>query len=236
MGYATRLPRTVEGDVPRPVSKAPRRAARVRPRRGGRSRPRSAAERDHRRVFESRSVSPTFPATRSPPSAPGARAPPHRAPFPTSALDRTQGAQPGSWALLGDDDVVHVALAEPARRDPHEARLGPQLGDGAAAGVTHAAAQAAHELVEDARERAPVRTRPSIPPGRASRPLRRPARSDPWSPCASRRASPCRGTPCSSAPGRGRDRPATRPSRRRASRSSPSSRRWRWPWSRPRRT
>src|SRR5439155_742491 len=56
-----------------------------------------------------------------------------------------------------DDDVVHVALAEPLRRDSDELRLGAKLLHRAAARVAHAAAKAADELVEDRRERAAVR-------------------------------------------------------------------------------
>src|SRR5688572_25840617 len=62
--------------------------------------------------------------------------------------------------FLRDDDVVHVALAEPGRRDPHELRLRLQLGDVRAPGVAHAGAQAAEELVDRRRDRSAIRHAP----------------------------------------------------------------------------
>src|SRR5690349_20007662 len=59
--------------------------------------------------------------------------------------------------LLGDDDVVDGALAEPAGGDANEARVLPQLLDGAAAGVPHAAPDAAEHLVHVHRQAALVR-------------------------------------------------------------------------------
>src|SRR5207244_8355748 len=68
-------------------------------------------------------------------------------------------------SLFGDDDVVHVALLEPLRRDADELRLGAKLLDRLAPRVAHAAAEPAHELVEDAGERAAVRDAPFDPFG-----------------------------------------------------------------------
>src|SRR5262249_20176497 len=62
--------------------------------------------------------------------------------------------------LLGDDDVVDVALAEPAGGDADEARVLPQLLDGVAAGVAHAAPDAAEHLVNVHRQAALVRDAP----------------------------------------------------------------------------
>src|SRR5688572_1726729 len=58
--------------------------------------------------------------------------------------------------FLGDDDAVNVALAQAGRADAHELRLGAQLVDGAAAGVAHARAQTAEELVDRLGEPAAV--------------------------------------------------------------------------------
>src|SRR6266545_3776038 len=58
--------------------------------------------------------------------------------------------------FLGDDDVVHVALAQAGGADAHEAGARAQLVDVAAADVAHAGAQAADELVDRLRERAAV--------------------------------------------------------------------------------
>src|SRR6266511_2406722 len=62
--------------------------------------------------------------------------------------------------FLLDDDVVHVALAQAGGGDPHEARLRPELADGAAAEVAHAAAEPAGELEERHLHRALVRHAP----------------------------------------------------------------------------
>src|SRR5690606_31936948 len=59
--------------------------------------------------------------------------------------------------LLGDGDVVHVALALAGAGDHHELRLLAHLLDGRAAHVAHGGAQAAGELVDDAAQRAAVR-------------------------------------------------------------------------------
>src|SRR5262249_5363883 len=59
--------------------------------------------------------------------------------------------------LLGDDDVVDVALAKPAGGDADEARVLPQVLDGAAAGVAHSAPDAAEHLVDVHRQAALVR-------------------------------------------------------------------------------
>src|SRR4030095_15384537 len=59
--------------------------------------------------------------------------------------------------LLGDDDVVDVALLEPRLRDADEARVAPQLGERRGAAVAHARAHAADQLVDAAAEAAAVR-------------------------------------------------------------------------------
>ena len=116
-----------------------------------------------------------------------------------------------TWLSRSPCDVIRTKL-----------RLRPELLDRAAPGVPHPAAEAADELVEDRRERAAVRHAPLDPLGdELLVGGARLARSGPSTLCASRRASPCRGTPCSCAPGRARARPATRRCPRRASRSSP---------------
>src|SRR4051812_29737771 len=61
--------------------------------------------------------------------------------------------QPVIGSFLGDDDVVDVALLEAGAGDPHEARLGLEIADGADAGVAHPRPQAAHELLDHRRER-----------------------------------------------------------------------------------
>src|SRR5574341_2493900 len=55
--------------------------------------------------------------------------------------------QPVTGGLTSDDDVVDVALAQSGARDAHEARFLLQVGDGGAAAVAHAGAQAAHQLL-----------------------------------------------------------------------------------------
>src|SRR5678815_2069508 len=62
--------------------------------------------------------------------------------------------------LLGDDDVVDVALAEPAGGDADEARVPPELLDRSATGVAHAAPDAAEHLVDVHRQAALVRDAP----------------------------------------------------------------------------
>src|SRR5579859_4907775 len=49
-------------------------------------------------------------------------------------------------SLAGDDDVVDVAFAQAGAGDAHESRLLLQLENRGAAQVSHAGAQAAHEL------------------------------------------------------------------------------------------
>src|SRR5581483_1152851 len=60
-------------------------------------------------------------------------------------------------SFLGDDDVVHVALAVGGVADADEARLLAQLGERSAAEVAHAGAEPADELVDVRRERPLVR-------------------------------------------------------------------------------
>src|ERR1035438_3711822 len=55
--------------------------------------------------------------------------------------------------LFGDDDVVHVRLAQPHGRRAHEARLGAQIFDRAAAGIAHPRLEPADELVDRLRQR-----------------------------------------------------------------------------------
>ena len=55
-----------------------------------------------------------------------------------------------------DDDVVNVRLAEPCAADAHETRVLLQLGDGLAAKVAHAAAQAADQLVDHVAQRSAI--------------------------------------------------------------------------------
>src|SRR5215469_7652949 len=51
--------------------------------------------------------------------------------------------------LLGDADIVNVALAHPGTRDAHEHRAGAHVGDVTTAGVAHGRPQATGELMED---------------------------------------------------------------------------------------
>src|SRR5215469_14841322 len=51
--------------------------------------------------------------------------------------------------LLGDADIVHVALAHPGARDAHEHRASAQVRNVATAGVAHGCPQAAGELMQD---------------------------------------------------------------------------------------
>src|SRR4051812_37456135 len=59
--------------------------------------------------------------------------------------------------LFRDDHVVDVALAEALRGGADEPRRGAEVLDGLRAGVAHAGAEAADQLVEDRGERAAVR-------------------------------------------------------------------------------
>src|SRR5262249_44840411 len=59
--------------------------------------------------------------------------------------------------FLGDDDVVHVALADAGRRDANELRFFGQLLDRPAATVAHAGAKAADQLVDHRSQAAFVR-------------------------------------------------------------------------------
>src|SRR5882724_11052488 len=65
--------------------------------------------------------------------------------------------QPVVGCFFGDVHVVHVALAEAGGGDADEARLAPQVGQGAGPEVAHAGPQAAHELLHDEGQRAFVR-------------------------------------------------------------------------------
>ena len=108
-----------------------------------------------------------------------------------------------------------------------------QLVDGRAAAVAHRRAQAAHQLVDHRRQRALVRHAALDAFGhellrRAPR-LRRPGSSGRSCPAASRRASPCRGSSCTSGPGRARSRPATPRCRRTGCPASRTTRRRRSP-------
>ena len=58
--------------------------------------------------------------------------------------------------LVGDLDVVGMALLAAGCGDPHEPGPGAQRLEGGRAGVAHAAAQPAHQLVDDLSERAGV--------------------------------------------------------------------------------
>src|SRR5690606_8042040 len=59
--------------------------------------------------------------------------------------------------FLGDLHVVHVALADAGGRDLDELGLLLHVGDGRAAAITHAGAQAAGHLVDDGDHRTLVR-------------------------------------------------------------------------------
>jgi len=67
--------------------------------------------------------------------------------------------------LFGDHDVVHVGLLETRAGDPHEAPVLLELLNGPAAGVPHAGAQAAHQLVHVGAERSAQRHHPLDPLG-----------------------------------------------------------------------
>src|SRR6266542_4067921 len=77
----------------------------------------------------------------------------------------TGSVRPVVRRFLLDDDVVHVALAQPGGGDPHEARLLAELLDRLAAEVAHAAAEAAGELVERHLDGPLVRDAPLDPLG-----------------------------------------------------------------------
>src|SRR5579864_4903358 len=86
-----------------------------------------------------------------------------------SACASAYRTRPSQWAtkrlsgaevirsLFGDDYVVHVTLAQSLGGDPDEARLGAKLLNAATPGVTHAAPEPAHDLVENRRERSSMR-------------------------------------------------------------------------------
>src|SRR5690242_8360310 len=59
--------------------------------------------------------------------------------------------------FLGDLHVVDVALTLAGACDLHELRLAAHLLDGRAADIAHGRAQATHQLVDDAADRAAVR-------------------------------------------------------------------------------
>src|SRR4051812_26828738 len=54
---------------------------------------------------------------------------------------------PVIWRFLGDDDVMHVTLAESGGGDTNETRLVLHLFNGATAAIAHACLEAAYELV-----------------------------------------------------------------------------------------
>src|SRR4051794_33940591 len=53
------------------------------------------------------------------------------------------------WGLLGDRNIVRMALGHAGRGDPAEAGVLSQLLDVAGAAVTHAGAEAADELIDE---------------------------------------------------------------------------------------
>src|SRR5579864_6084038 len=65
----------------------------------------------------------------------------------TLAMGRVSG-HPVVGCLLGDADIVYVALPHTCARDAHEHRAGAQLGDVVAARVAHCCTQTAGELAE----------------------------------------------------------------------------------------
>src|SRR4051812_27668846 len=80
-----------------------------------------------------------------------------------TARDFTPGAlvlDPVVRRFLRHLHVVHVALAQAGGGDADEPRLGPQLVDAAATGVTHAAPQPAHQLEHVHRQGTLVRDAP----------------------------------------------------------------------------
>ena len=115
--------------------------------------------------------------------------------------------------FLGDRHVVRVALVAPGGGDPHEAGAVRKRVERGGAGVAHAAAQAADELVDDVAERAGVGRRdPRCPRaracgvGRADAPTTGRWRSGRRRGPASRPSSPCRGSSCSGGPRTARSR------------------------------
>src|SRR5690606_17014429 len=75
---------------------------------------------------------------------------------PSDAAARASPLDTVVRRFLGDDHVVHVALAHAGRGDPHELRVPLQGGDVGAATVAHAGPQAAHQLVDHRRDAALV--------------------------------------------------------------------------------
>src|SRR5579871_744881 len=63
-------------------------------------------------------------------------------------------------SLAGDDDIVHVALAQAGAGDAHELRPLLKILDTSAAEVTHARLQATYELVHHGFQRSAVRHSP----------------------------------------------------------------------------
>src|SRR5262249_50798370 len=89
-------------------------------------------------------------------------------------LEWTKGTRPplvASWLLLqtivggffGDDDVVHVALAQTRRRHAQEPGAVAHLADGGAPAVAHASAQTADQLIDQLREQSLIRN-PALDP------------------------------------------------------------------------
>ena len=70
---------------------------------------------------------------------------------PQAGDDQPLAVAGGHVGTAGDDDIVNVAFADSGAGDAAEARLGLQFRDRRAAGVAHAGAQAADELVHERR-------------------------------------------------------------------------------------
>src|SRR5262245_36521988 len=77
----------------------------------------------------------------------------------------TRSVHPVVGRLFGDDDVVHVALAQTLLRDSHEGGVLAHGGDRLAPDVAHGRAEAADQLVEALAERPLVRHAPLDPLG-----------------------------------------------------------------------
>src|SRR5215203_4502543 len=109
--------------------------------------------------------SPLHPFTPWP--APSARTRLYRVHADWSATPAPRGMRPKLPVvvrrLARDGDVVGMRLAEPAAGDAHEARVGAQLLDGAAAAVAHPGAEPAHELVDGVGDGTLVRHPPLDP-------------------------------------------------------------------------
>src|SRR5690606_23202147 len=73
------------------------------------------------------------------------------------SLRRTGSAHSVVRRLFGDLHVVDVALTLTGAADLHELRLGTHFLDGGAADVAHRRAQATHQLVDNATDRAAIR-------------------------------------------------------------------------------